>query len=79
MATTIPGGATLREDGKTWQNANGEPLAKDQVKAVEALAEEKATADAEAEQALVNQALASQNVRLVERPAAEAKTKAKGK
>ena len=26
MATTVPGGRYLKADGKTWVNANGEPI-----------------------------------------------------
>lgn len=37
MAQSIPGGATLAADGKTWQDANGQPLKKDQVAAIEEL------------------------------------------
>lgn len=37
MATSIPGGATLAADGETWQDANGKPLKKEQIAAIEEL------------------------------------------
>ena len=37
MTTSIPGGATLRADGKTWQDANGAELKSEQIRAVEQL------------------------------------------
>lgn len=37
MAVSIPGGATLAADGKTWQDAAGKPLTADQIDAIEAM------------------------------------------
>lgn len=37
MAVSIPGGATLRADGTTWQDANGKELSGAQVATIEGL------------------------------------------
>lgn len=37
MAQSIPGGATMAADGKTWQDAAGKPLEADQIAAIEDL------------------------------------------
>ena len=41
MAETIPGGAYLASDGKTWHDAEGRPLSKDAQAQAEQLAAEK--------------------------------------
>lgn len=47
LASTIPGGAYLADDGKTWHNANGEPLTKEQIQAAKAHIKTKEAAAAE--------------------------------
>lgn len=49
MAESIPGGATLAADGKTWQNAKGEPLTATQVQRIEQLHAERSNRRARAE------------------------------
>lgn len=44
MAETIPGGAYLAEDGKTWHDAEGRPLSKEAQAAAEKQASEKEAA-----------------------------------
>lgn len=51
MAETIPGGAFLAADGKTWRDAEGRPLSKEQIAAAKALIAEQAAAHEDAEQA----------------------------
>lgn len=64
MAETISGGATLRDDGKTWQDADGRPLPPEkQAEAEEARAAVQ-RANFEAEQkALQSAALQQEQVR----------------
>jgi hypothetical protein len=49
MAETIPGGAYLHSDGKTWQDSEGRPLKGEQVSEAVELLEEKASVLAEQE------------------------------
>lgn len=47
---TIPGGAYLSADGKTWRDAEGRPLGKEQISAAKALIAEQEAAHEEAAQ-----------------------------
>lgn len=75
MAESIPGGAYLASDQKTWQNAAGQPLTKEQESAAKKLAAEQAEADEAAEAALQTQALASRSIVVVQAQPAPAKAK----
>jgi hypothetical protein len=44
MAETIPGGAYLAADGKTWRDAEGKPISKEQIAAAKALIAEQTQA-----------------------------------
>jgi len=57
MPDTILGGAYLAADGKTWHNANGEPLTEDQVHAAKRLHTRRANDLAARESERVNQAV----------------------
>lgn len=50
MAETIPGGAFLSADGKTWHDSEGKPLSKEAQAAAEKFAVEQAQAQRDAEQ-----------------------------
>lgn len=51
MGESIPGGAFLAADGKTWHDAEGKPLSKEQIAAARALIAEQDAAHDDAEQA----------------------------
>lgn len=56
MGTTVEGGAYLNPDGKTWHDAQGNPIDAPTVKEAQALAKEQAAEDQQAEAALKEQA-----------------------
>lgn len=57
MALSIPGGATLTADSKTWQDATGKPLSTEQTRQIERLhAERTATRHAAEAQRLASEA-----------------------
>ncbi len=78
MAETIQGGAYLSADGKTWHDAEGQPLSKEQVKEMEELVSKREAEVEEREAAL--QVAAPRAVYLAsDAPAAAPKRATKGK
>jgi hypothetical protein len=72
MSETIPGGAYLSSDGKTWHDANGNPLSKKQVAEAEALQAEQAEKREAEERANQERLAAAQGIVFVAQPAAPA-------
>jgi hypothetical protein len=66
MAETIPGGAYLSADGKTWHDAHGNTLSKEQVAEAEALLAEQAEAREAEEAAAQERLMASQRILVVQ-------------
>jgi hypothetical protein len=73
MATSIPGGAFLAADKKTWIDSEGKPLSKDQIKAAEQLHAEHADANDAAEQTRLEFEASKRTTIVVREPAAKKK------
>lgn len=79
MAETIPGGAYLADDGKTWHDAEGRPLKKDAVNDALELADQHLADNEAAENARATAEASGRKVLVMQAPADAAPAKHKAK